>query len=291
LILSFHPIITADRNILFAGREPGREDLAAIQAARAVILPQGCTEALYRMARANCAHVFPNLDARFNFQGKLGQIRLFRRLGVAHPPTRLFDSVTGFHQAAPPIDFPAVIKWDWGGEGETVFKVDHPQGFAALLARTAECERSGQRGFLVQAFVPTGGRALRMAQIGRQRIDYWRIHEDARRFGSALAHGARIDDRIEPHLRAAAGNVVSKVIAQTGLQLAGFDFIFDKYSLEAGRIEPLMLEINYYFGRRGLGGSERYYAILIGEIDAWLAERGLARPTRGGSHIEADETE
>ena len=31
-----------------------------------------------------------------------------------------------------------------------------------------------------------------------------------------------------------------------------------------------MLEINYFFGRKGLGGSDAYYEILNEEIDKWL---------------------
>jgi ribosomal protein S6--L-glutamate ligase len=33
----------------------------------------------------------------------------------------------------------------------------------------------------------------------------------------------------------------------------------------------MLLEINYFFGRRGLGGSEAYYKILLAEIQVWLA--------------------
>jgi ribosomal protein S6--L-glutamate ligase len=289
LIVSFHPIIPADHNILCAGRTPNREDLAAIRAARAVILPQGCSEALYRMARANCALVFPNMDARFDFPGKLGQIRLFRRFDVPHPRTRLFESVDDFRRSGQAIDFPAVLKWDWGGEGQTVFKIDDAGALAPILERTAACERSGQRGFLVQSFVATGGRTLRMAQIGRKRIAYWRVQEDARRFGTAVNQGARIEHRIDPRLRTAAERIVSQISAQCGLQLAGFDIIFDSLQVKAGCNEPLILEINYFFGRRGLGGSERYYDILIREVDDWLSGKGLARPLVAAA-IETYET-
>ncbi len=282
MILSFHPIIEADRNIICAGRAPDRNDRAAIQAAAAVILPQGCSEALYRMARANCEHVFPNLDARFDFPGKMGQIRLFRSLGVAHPFTRLFSSVAEFESLKAETAFPVVIKWDWGGEGDTVFKVEHPDTLTRVLERTRACERSGQFGFLVQAFIPSDGKALRMTRIGRRRIDYWRVQKDPRCFGSALAQGAQIDYEIPEDLRSAAGAAVATVVAETGLQLAGFDFIFERDALLNGRIEPLMLEINYFFGRRGLGGSERYYAMLTAEVDAWLAERGFVRHEDGG---------
>ena len=72
MILSFHPIIVADENRLCAGRQPDSQDLDAIGNADAVILPQGCSEALYRMARAHCPHIFPNMDIRFDYPGKLG---------------------------------------------------------------------------------------------------------------------------------------------------------------------------------------------------------------------------
>jgi ribosomal protein S6--L-glutamate ligase len=35
---------------------------------------------------------------------------------------------------------------------------------------------------------------------------------------------------------------------------------------------PLFIEINYYFGRTGLGGSEAYYRILMEEIRNWIRQ-------------------
>ena len=93
MILSFHPCYEADTNILCAGRDPDKADLSAIRAADAVILPQGCREALYRMARNNCPHVFPNYDARFSHDGKLEQIRLFREHECAHPDTEIINTI------------------------------------------------------------------------------------------------------------------------------------------------------------------------------------------------------
>ncbi len=85
MIVSFHPLFEGDKNIICAGRQPDRKDLAAIRAADAVILSQGCYRSLYEMARENCRHVFPNYDARFEFPGKINQIKLFRRAKVAYP--------------------------------------------------------------------------------------------------------------------------------------------------------------------------------------------------------------
>ena len=39
--------------------------------------------------------------------------------------------------------------------------------------------------------------------------------------------------------------------------------------------QPLILEINYYFGRRGLGGSLKYYRLLLNAIREWLEENGF----------------
>ncbi len=75
MIVSFHPLFEADKNIICAGREPNGEDLAAIRAADAVILSQGCCRELYDMARENCPHVFPNYNARFKYPGKINQIK------------------------------------------------------------------------------------------------------------------------------------------------------------------------------------------------------------------------
>ena len=77
MIVSFHSIFEADTNIICAGRAPNATDLAAIKAAKAVILNQGCSRSLYEAARANCPNVFPNYDAKFNYPGKIGQNGIF----------------------------------------------------------------------------------------------------------------------------------------------------------------------------------------------------------------------
>ena len=58
----------------------------------------------------------------------------------------------------------------------------------------------------------------------------------------------------------------------TGINLAGFDLLF---STDAKAASPLFLEINYYFGRRGLGGSEMFYDLLETEINQWIESLGL----------------
>ncbi len=282
MILSFHPIIEADENRICAGRPPGEAELGAIRRAAAVILPQGCTAELYRMARANCPHIFPTLDTRFDYPGKLGQIRLFREQGVAHPRTEIFETIDRFRRRSPSVPFPVVVKMDWGGQGDTVFRVNDARELTRTLERIRAFERTGQGGFIIQQFIPTRQRSLRVAVIGARMIAYWRIVSGTGAFAASVTAGAAIDHEADPELRAAATAVVRQFCQATGLQLAGFDFLFDTRALDQGRIEPLMLEINYFFGRTGLGGSERYYDLLIREVDSWLVRLGLGREPQPG---------
>ncbi len=87
MILSYHPCFEADRNLLCAGREPDADDLTAIKSADAVILPQGCYQSLYEMARNTCSHVFPNIDATFKYHGTRSQAKLCQEQDITHPET------------------------------------------------------------------------------------------------------------------------------------------------------------------------------------------------------------
>ncbi len=280
MILSFHPCHVADRNILCAGREPDEDDLAAIRRADAVILPQGCRESLYRMARRHCRHVFPNYDVRFDYPGKLGQIHLFRKAEAPHPATEVYESAADFYRRcggaalSPPYDFPFVFKFDWGGEGEGVHKVDDAAALEKRLKKAEACESTGQTGFLLQEFIRGRPRTLRVVVIGQTMISYWRVQKYPGRFHANLRKNAVLDAATSPDLQAAGKGAVRSLCGKTGINLAGFDLMFS----EDGRPNtPLLLEINYYFGRRGLGGSERFYRLLIEEIEGWLEGIGVDR--------------
>jgi len=274
MIVSFHPLFEGDKNIICAGRQPGADDLAAIRAAAAVVLPQGCSQHLYEMARDNCKHVFPNYEARFNYPGKIGQIKLFRETNTAHPPAELYPSVAEFkqHYGETPGDIsfelPCVFKFDWGGEGETVYLINSRDDLKEVLEKAAVFENSGQKGFLMQEYVPTEGRTLRVIIIAQAMISYWRIQQSTDGFMSSVSRGAHIDTASQPELQNAARAFVHNFCVITGIDLAGFDVIF---SVEEENCQPLLLEINYFFGRRGLGGSDAYYEILKNGINAWLA--------------------
>jgi len=278
MIVSFHPLFEADKNIICAGRQPNGADLAAIKSADAVILSQGCYQALYEMARKNCLHVFPNYDARFKYPGKINQIKLFRKVKVAHPASEIFSRVATFQQqyceghAKQSFSFPVVFKLDWGGEGETVYLIKSAKNLQKTLKKTAEYEKSGQAGFILQEYISSNSRTLRVVILGRRVISYWRVQENNDGFYSNLSKGAVIDSEAEPGLQHKAVALVKYLCQKTGINLAGFDVLF---SSENGDPDPILLEINYFFGRKGLGGSENYYRILLQEIRNWLTRRNL----------------
>jgi ribosomal protein S6--L-glutamate ligase len=279
MILSFHPNIVAHENILCAGRLPDEKDEAAIARAQAVILPQGCSEALYRLSKKHCPNVFPNLDARFDFPGKIGQARLFQKIQAPFPPTYPFETIASYETEfgketfKSPLGFPCIFKTGWGGEGEGVSLVESAQDLKKALAKARRAEQSGQKGFLLQQFVPSRGRSLRIVVVGEAFFSYWRVQPDPTKFVTSLQAGAVIDHEADPKLQRAGRVAAEAFCAKTRINLAGLDLIFSR---EEERPQPIFLEINYFFGRRGLGGSLRYYELVDSAVNAWLNSLGLS---------------
>ena len=279
MILSYHPCFVADQNRICAGRQPNREDLSDIKKADAVVLPQGCMESLYRLAKDHCPNIFPNYDIRFEYPGKIGQARLFKKMGAAHPATITFPDVRSLTaqyplwKSNPPLPLPFVFKFDWGGEGKTVFMVESVDVLSELTARAVRFEKTGQSGFLFQEYIPSTQRSLRVAAIGSHMVSYWRVQENPETFHTSLARGGSLDMKGDPHLQKRARDAVTSFCRESGINLAGFDLLF---SGERENPEPVFLEINWFFGRKGLGGSEKYYDMLVGEIRKWIS--GLNSP-------------
>ena len=274
MILSFHPIFEGDRNITCAGRTPDHQDLAAIRNARAVILSQGCSELLFNMAHENCEHVFPDYSARFQYPGKTGQAALFSSVHAPCPKTISCIDLKSFHMKTgrnQPMPYPFVFKFDWGGEGDFVHFIQSPEAFDQILELTEKYEKSGQKGFLIQEFIPSGNRSLRVVIMHRHLVSYWRVNGRDSFYGN-LSKGGTIHHDIDLHLQTAGKEAVKALCDQTGINLAGFDLLLPEK--EKCPI-PLFLEINYFFGRSGLGGSEPYYRMLNHEIRSWLMDKGI----------------
>nr|HID58221.1 glutathione synthase [Desulfobacterales bacterium] len=271
MIVSFHPCIEGDKDINCAGRLPTEEELEDVKRARAVILPQGCSETLYRLCKARCRHIFPNYDVRFDYPGKTGQAQLFTELEVPHPRTLIIDHPVSFFRdhirgiSRLPFSWPCVLKTDYGGEGEGVFLLCEPTEVEQLFLRLGLSHEKRSGKILLQEFIPTGGRSLRVVVVGNRFYSYWRVQKDRNSFYTSVRHGAVIDHHSDPELQDKAITSARQFCRKTGINLAAFDFLFG----ENREPVPLFLEINYYFGRRGLGGSFNYYRILEEEVREW----------------------
>lgn len=270
-------MFVADKNIICAGRDPNENDLAAIRGAKAVILAQGCRAALYEMVRNNCEHIFPNFNCRFDYPGKIGQTRLFQKHGVRHPKTRVYEDCEALAKRKfdGSLSMPCVIKQDWGGEGEGVWLVGSQRQWQKTASEIVRKYRLNSGGFLVQDFVACDNRSLRVAVVGNRFQAYWRVQPDKNRFGTNVAQGGIIDHGSDPHLKAAGIKAVKGFCAQTGINLAGFDLLFETGAQNEDDPVPYFLEINYFFGRRGLGGSDRFYILFETAARHWLKKKGL----------------
>jgi ribosomal protein S6--L-glutamate ligase len=132
---------------------------------------------------------------------------------------------------------------------------------------------------LIQEYIPNRNKTLRVARIGRQYIAYWRVLQNQTGFLANLSKGATIDFDSDPDLQNNAIRIIKGLCKKTGINLAGFDAIV---STDQKDRPPLLLEINYFFGRKGLGGSEAYYKILQAEIRLWLKSLGLSQTSFSG---------
>jgi ribosomal protein S6--L-glutamate ligase len=277
MILSFHPCFTADEEILLADRPLDSRALHLIQESQAIIVPQSCPGWLYAACRNSDAHIFPSYEMRFKYPGKMGQSLLFRQFQFSVPQTCRWETVRAFQEAFPeleilPHELPFLIKTDQDHEAEGVFVVEERTTLSELLNELARQERSGRKGFVSQVLIEAEGNALRAVIIGQQIITYWKRPETPGQLITTIGRGARIDHHWRPDLQEKGRSAAKTLARKTGINLAAVDFVF---SLSEAHPEPLFLEINYYFGRRGLGGSETFYKKLHTAIIEWVRAIGL----------------
>ena len=268
-VLSMHPVIGGDT--FYWDRGAWDKNLFnAIKKASAVILPQTVEKELYCLCTRLCPRVFPNYDLRFQWQGKMGDTLAFWAYGVNHPHTLVFprvETLLGEHShmehtvpELPP--YPFVLKGAHGGEGKQVWLLENEAELAEKLQMLLKYELHGSCGFVIQEYIPALDRDLRVVVIGSQVSSYWRR---AQGFLHNVARGGEIDTESDQSLQEAGREKVRQFCRKSGINLAAFDLVFP-----AGETEPVFLEINYTFGRTGLGGSERFYTLLQDAVGQWL---------------------
>ena len=277
MILSFHPCFDTDVQVILGDRGLDSADHKLIRGAGAIILPQGCPENLYGACSGSSAHVFPNYKMRFKYPGKIGQSLLFKDFGLPHPKTLRWYAVKKFKKSYPepgmfPHKLPFFIKDDKSHEADGVFLVKDSPSLLVALDYLIQREGSDMPGFVTQEFVPCGGNVLRAVIIGKLIFTYWKRPHRPGQVITTISQNAIVDRNWKPGLQAKGKEQARLLTEKTGINLAAVDFVFPPSFKNPS---PLFLEINYYFGRRGLGGSENYYRLLHKAIQEWLVEAGL----------------
>ena len=273
MILSFHPCFVADAQIILADRKLSAEDRRLIRAADAIILPQTCPFALYEACADSKAHVFPYYALRFKYPGKVGQSVLFEKLKIPHPATKRWPLVKELRdylkaENGPPHEIPFFLKTDRSHEGEGVLTVTDKKSLETALARL---EKGSSGGFISQQMIPCGGNVLRAVVLHKEIVTYWKRPGKPDDLITSVSGGSRVDKKWKPKLQEQGRARAQWICEKTGINLAAFDFVFN---LGHADPQPFILEINYYFGRKGLGGSLRYYRLLLKAIQEWLKEKG-----------------
>jgi len=268
-VISFHPMVPGE---MFHWERGMIEEglVQALKTARGVILPQTVCRELYALCRHLCPNVFPNYDLRFQWEGKSGDAMLFWLYGIPHPRTSIFPSVEALIGDHPAVGYraqlpayPFVLKGAQGGEGTRTWLIGTDRDFRSALRILERDQWKGIAGGVVQEYVPDINGVLRVVVIGSSLRSYWK--RSASGFLHSVARGGEIDHRSDPHLQAAGRRAVRALCRRTGINLAGFDLVFP-----GGSPDPVFLEINYTFGRTGLGGSDVFYRLLRREVIQWL---------------------
>jgi len=267
MILSFHPCIKTDLQIILGDRLPNEREMEFIQDADAIILPQGCKKELYHICSCSEAELFPEYRYRYMYTGKVGQMKLFQGLKLPFPCSICCNDFEDLFQKWDSLSSktPFLLKEDRKHEGAGVHIIGDLMDVKRLSERSNKSDP-----LIVQELIECGGNVLRVVVVGKKIFSYWKRSMDPHQFITSISTNAIIDYDWMPHLQDKGTALVRKFISKTGINLAAIDIIFKANDI------PLLLEINYYFGRRGIGGTERYYQLLYKAIQEWLKDKGLS---------------
>ena len=266
--LSMNHLVHLEENLPNLAPVDDPEVARMIRSARGVVMPRGATKKRYRKIAALAPNRFPNLEARYQYPGKTTQAMLFRCLEVRHPKTIVYPSpqrVVDAEAATLPLDYPFVLKGDVGGGGSAVFPVtsrnDLLNGLARLPAETP---------LLLQQWVEHGGMDLRVVVVGAKMASYFRV--GGGNFYNNACRGGRICPEIFPELQYFGLAAVAKFCHLSGINLAGFDLMFPDDG------PPVFIEINYNFGRKGLGGTPGFRKLFREAVELWKRGQAYPRP-------------
>ncbi len=258
--VSFHPQIEMEENLPLL-QHLGSESVARLLArARGVVLPKYVSPWRYRTIVRYARCWFPRLEARFLYHGKVRQIELFRRLGVRCPDTRLFKDPqhlrSAFRQWGSPWGYPLVLKGDSGGGGSRVFLIEDQNCLLDRLSRLPADEP-----VLLQQLIHHGGYDLRVVVYGDGVQSYFRHGSDG--FYNNVCRGGSIHHRLWPEKQRIGARLVRSFCQRVGMDIVAFDLMFDSVGT------PLFVEMNFNFGKKGLGGAHAHHLYFEQAVMRW----------------------
>ncbi len=276
MIVSLHPHFAGDINI--APRSLSSALEITLWMARAVVVPQGIQPKDYALCRKCQDNIFPNYDNRFEYEGKAGNSALFQKAGLPCPETRAYASAAKWRQAHPtsrdlPFEPPFVMKADKGGCGHGILLVRDPGEVDQALGFMESSIHNPTGGFVAQQWIDHGGRDLRVVLMGDSVHTYWRYQKQAGEFRNNVGRGAGIDPMGDPEKTQAGIDLVRKLQRCTGINLAAVDVMFD-----GPEGPPLLGEINFVFGRKGMGGSTVFRSLFNQAAWEWINALPAANP-------------
>ena len=228
--------------------------------AAGVLMPKYFSPVRYQQVAALAPNHFPRLGPRYLYRGKASQIRLFRDLALPHPRTVVYDkpaqALRSCLQSGIPFS-PCVLKGDRGGGGSAVFPIhtwsDLSNGLNML---------PGDEPVLLQDWVNNQGMDLRVVIIGELTKSYFRVGNG--HFYNNVAQGGRIDYELFPEKQRLGREMARSLCQSAGIDVAGLDLMFPPQG------SPLFIEINFLFGRKGIGGRTGYERLFDQAVRAWM---------------------
>ena len=272
MVVSFWTMFEGDENFFIFEALDGKL-LAKLSQARAVILPPFAPSELYFFFKNQGIPVFPNLELKFKFPGKMGALLLFKSLKFPHPESIIIPRLCGIeenpYRAFEKPAFPFVVKGSRGDEGSEVFLVQDEEDFKEVLKQIKAWERQGRYGFIIQEYIPTGFDA-RVIVIGKERLIFFR---EGGFLKNLVLNGKLIPPPSE-RLKERTLMVVGELLEKTGLNHVAIDLLFKEDPEDEAKFKPLLSELNYSFGRRLIGEKE-YERLVVSAIEEFLKEQGL----------------
>jgi ribosomal protein S6--L-glutamate ligase len=264
--LSMNPLVHLEKNLPNLAPVEAPEVESLIRAARGVVMPRGITRKRYQKIAALAENWFPNLDAKYEYSGKTKQAVLFKRLRIRHPTTILYPNPQVLLEDEGkrlPLDYPFVLKGDNGGGGSTVFPVCCRKDLINGLHRLP-----AEEPLLIQKWISHGGMDLRVVVVGAKMVSYFRVGGE--NFYNNVCRGARMHPEIFPELQERGMAAVARFCHLARINLAGFDLMFPDEG------PPVFIEINFNFGRKGLGGTPGFRKLFKEAVELW--QQGSAYP-------------